>query len=155
MAPFMLLGCSDIWERKVPVDARSSLVQIDTRDDAGTTLRDLLSWAVSDIFQNRLNFDNVMETAQHKSLGRSIHLTSVGPADVGMLKRALAPVKITRLGSQKLLAENQSFARNDYRNAIAVVGMSCRTPGAQNVDELWELLMEGRDMHRQVTASTL
>lgn len=38
----------------------------------------------------------------------------------------------------------------DYSNAIAIIGMSCRVPGAQNIDQLWELLMEGRDMHREV-----
>ena len=32
-----------------------------------------------------------------------------------------------------------------HRGAIAVIGMSCRLPGAPNPDAFWELLREGRD----------
>src|SRR5512141_366683 len=31
------------------------------------------------------------------------------------------------------------------RGAIAVIGMSCRLPGAPNPDTFWQLLREGRD----------
>ncbi|KAK4214758.1 conidial yellow pigment biosynthesis polyketide synthase, partial [Rhypophila decipiens] len=34
--------------------------------------------------------------------------------------------------------------------AIAVVGASCRLPGANNLDELWRLLAAGTDCHREV-----
>jgi acyl transferase domain-containing protein len=33
----------------------------------------------------------------------------------------------------------------ELRDAIAVVGMSCRFPGANNLDEYWKLLVEGTD----------
>ena len=33
----------------------------------------------------------------------------------------------------------------DARGAIAVIGMSCRLPGAPNPDAYWELLRKGRD----------
>jgi acyl transferase domain-containing protein len=35
-------------------------------------------------------------------------------------------------------------------HAIAVVGVSCRLPGANNLDELWDLLSNGRDTHQEV-----
>ncbi|MCA9265688.1 MAG: hypothetical protein KDA60_17625, partial [Planctomycetales bacterium] len=31
------------------------------------------------------------------------------------------------------------------RTPIAIVGMSCRLPGADNLAEYWQLLVEGRD----------
>lgn len=33
---------------------------------------------------------------------------------------------------------------------IAVVGMSCKAPGASNLEEFWDLLCEGRSQHKQV-----
>ena len=41
--------------------------------------------------------------------------------------------------------------RSSYRDAdVAVVGMSCRIAGANNPDEFWQMLDEGRDMIREV-----
>ncbi|KAL3459999.1 hypothetical protein BJX64DRAFT_278756 [Aspergillus heterothallicus] len=42
---------------------------------------------------------------------------------------------------------------HDEGNKIAVVGMSCRLPGAEDVQQFWELLDAGRDMHRTVPAN--
>jgi acyl transferase domain-containing protein/NADPH:quinone reductase-like Zn-dependent oxidoreductase/SAM-dependent methyltransferase/acyl carrier protein len=35
---------------------------------------------------------------------------------------------------------------HDYKNAVAIVGISCRFPGANNMDEFWNLLIEGKDL---------
>ena len=43
--------------------------------------------------------------------------------------------------SPKVTAAHQHGAQE----AIAVVGMECRLPGAENVDTFWQLLQEGRD----------
>ncbi|KAK0713998.1 BcPKS16, polyketide synthase [Lasiosphaeria miniovina] len=37
-------------------------------------------------------------------------------------------------------------------NSVAVVGASCRLPGANNLDELWDLLVQGQDRHEEVKA---
>jgi acyl transferase domain-containing protein/acyl carrier protein/SAM-dependent methyltransferase len=34
--------------------------------------------------------------------------------------------------------------------AVAIVGASCRLPGANNMEELWQLISEGRDCHQEV-----
>ncbi|KAI4177502.1 MAG: hypothetical protein LQ343_000483 [Gyalolechia ehrenbergii] len=39
---------------------------------------------------------------------------------------------------------NQTVAHEYPLNAVAVVGMACRLPGANNVEELWDLLSSGR-----------
>ena len=42
-------------------------------------------------------------------------------------------------------------SRSSYRDEdIAVVGMSCRIAGANNPDEFWQMLDEGRDMVREI-----
>ncbi|MFF2751470.1 type I polyketide synthase [Kitasatospora sp. NPDC058048] len=40
----------------------------------------------------------------------------------------------------------------DDREAIAVVGMACRMPGAQDVEAFWQLLLDGRDAVTEVPA---
>ncbi|KAK8124195.1 hypothetical protein PG999_004113 [Apiospora kogelbergensis] len=35
-------------------------------------------------------------------------------------------------------------------DAIAIVGASCRLPGANNLEELWELIASGRDTHQEL-----
>ena len=35
-------------------------------------------------------------------------------------------------------------------DAVAIVGASCRLPGANNLDEYWQLISEGRDMHQEL-----
>lgn len=41
---------------------------------------------------------------------------------------------------------------HDAREPIAVVGIGCRAPGANNPDELWQLISEGRDAIQKVPA---
>ena len=36
---------------------------------------------------------------------------------------------------------------------IAIIGMACRFPGAASVEEYWQLLCEGRSMHREVPSA--
>ncbi|MNH88436.1 Polyketide synthase PksL [compost metagenome] len=45
---------------------------------------------------------------------------------------------------------NRSSVRGTQANDIAVVGLSCRFPGAENLDAFWELLSAGRSAIRQV-----
>ncbi|KAL4861374.1 hypothetical protein BDV12DRAFT_208059 [Aspergillus spectabilis] len=41
----------------------------------------------------------------------------------------------------------------DGESKIAVVGMSCRLPGAEDIQQFWELLEAGRDVHQTVPAN--
>jgi iturin family lipopeptide synthetase A len=40
---------------------------------------------------------------------------------------------------------------NTSNNKIAVVGMSCRFPGANNIDEYWNVLLSGENTIRHLT----
>jgi thioester reductase-like protein len=35
---------------------------------------------------------------------------------------------------------------DDYKNAVAIVGISCRFPGANNIEEFWDLLIDGKNL---------
>lgn len=48
---------------------------------------------------------------------------------------------------------SQEFATNE--NDIAVVGMACKVAGADDIDEFWDILCEGRSQHTEVPKSRL
>ena len=43
-------------------------------------------------------------------------------------------------------------ATADFRHAVAITGMACRFPGADDVGQLWQLLLDGRDAFGPVPA---
>lgn len=62
----------------------------------------------------------------------------------------LCPKDSNRFGDEPV---KLSKVQGNPCNQIAIVGMSCRVPGADDADELWKLLKEGRDMCEEVSAN--
>ncbi|KAF2847817.1 hypothetical protein T440DRAFT_537648 [Plenodomus tracheiphilus IPT5] len=64
----------------------------------------------------------------------------------------IVPQRLTPIisGHSELSRSSSTLQYND--NAIAVVGMACRFPGAEDLDEFWELLQSGRSMHERIPA---
>ena len=54
------------------------------------------------------------------------------------------PVSIPSDARPGIATEIPDHADLDGRNEIAIIGMAGRFPGAQNIAEFWELLMNGR-----------
>lgn len=71
----------------------------------------------------------------------------MSPADTVRLS-GVSPVKLALL-AQKARAESEQILRAD---PIAIVGMGCRFPGANNPDEFWNLLRDGVDAVSEVPA---
>jgi acyl transferase domain-containing protein/acyl carrier protein len=147
-----ILGVSDLWNRQTAPAVQSSLIlsSCNLSNAGDNTLRELLSVVITDILRQPLDLNLIVQRTQSQARGHAVRFVSIGPAHTGLFKRSLPVVETERFGSPKLPSADQVSTKHDYRDAIAVVGMACRTPGAQNVDELWELFLEGRDMHRQV-----
>lgn len=69
-------------------------------------------------------------------------------------------LQVTKDNMQSLIANAAQSTREDKSNgyqypesAIAIVGASCRLPGAKNLDELWDVVASGRSQHSEVSAS--
>ncbi|CAI6338010.1 unnamed protein product [Periconia digitata] len=60
--------------------------------------------------------------------------------------RSLPMVSVQRISSAESSLKMSSFPDT----AVAVVGASCRLPGANNMEELWTLISEGRDCHQPI-----
>ena len=115
------------------------------------SLREVLLRSVGDILQEPLDLEDDAQKIVSLTQGRDVHLTSIGPARISHLERALNPTAICRFGSRNLQSRNSVRGSADYEDSIAVVGMAGRFPDAQNVDELWKILIENRDLHQLVS----
>ena len=144
-----IIGHSDLFQRSVK--GYGSLLHPRLQDDSDVpSLRNLLLRAVHDILQKPLAIDDDIQQILKRTQGCEVHLITIGPARVSHLERALNPAEIYRLGSRRLSSNSSPNNFPDYEESIAVVGMAGRFPDAQNVDELWRILIEGRDVHRMV-----
>ncbi|MDP4908740.1 MAG: amino acid adenylation domain-containing protein [Burkholderiaceae bacterium] len=64
---------------------------------------------------------------------------------------ALSPLQKAYAAISKLRKKVDRL-EHDARESIAVVGIGCRAPGANNPEELWQLISEGRDAIQKVPA---
>ncbi|KAI1860396.1 uncharacterized protein JN550_011548 [Neoarthrinium moseri] len=58
-------------------------------------------------------------------------------------------MKIVHLADTKGKADRQS-GRISMENDIAVVGMSCKVPGANDLEEFWDLIAAARSQHQEI-----
>ena len=71
-------------------------------------------------------------------------------------KKQITPDEARKsLAELKNIAENASQSKNNVfdKNAIAIVGMSGRYPGAKDIYEYWDLLEEGKEGIREIPKS--
>ncbi|KAL8831168.1 MAG: hypothetical protein Q9191_001010 [Dirinaria sp. TL-2023a] len=92
--------------------------------------------------------DDDVQQILRRTQGRDLQLTSIGPARMSHLQRTLNPASVHRLGARKLQSQESHVRSPDFGKSIAIVGMAGRFPDAQNVEELWNVLIENRDLHR-------
>ena len=64
------------------------------------------------------------------------------PDELTLLKRALLEIK-------RMRSKLESIERS-RTEPIAVIGMGCRFPGAENIDEFWRMLSDGVDAVSEV-----
>ena len=117
-----IIGHSDSFMR--PVRAYGSLLNPKLQGDLDVpSLKNLLVRAVKDILQAPLDINDDTQQILGRLRGRDVQLTSVGPARIRHLERALIPIEIYRLGSRQLRYRDNPIDSSDCGESIAVVGM--------------------------------
>jgi len=92
--------------------------------------------------------------------GRRIHtLATFGIGDCvplspfHKLRLQVTKVDVQALTTKSLHKDRTNRAENDYsypRDAVAIIGASCRLPGANSLEELWDLICSGNSQHKEV-----
>ncbi len=117
---------------------------------------------VSDIFKEVLGVDQINPDDNFFDLGgHSMLLADLHAKLEPLTNRPLEIVDFFRFPSVRALVDHleeigagESFgdmnsgdciSTPSQNDSIAIIGMSCRFPGASNVDEFWQLLIEGKE----------
>lgn len=126
-----------------------------TADDALA----LFTQAIGDILRQPIQWPSIIKTiAEEFSMNSTTAIQIFGFDQCHLTEnlrtslQSTTATPITVKNIQGWISSTQAFeADNQSSNpAIAIVGMSGRFPGAPDVDELWELLIQGKDMHRKI-----
>ncbi|KAL6154158.1 Type I Iterative PKS [Exserohilum turcicum] len=129
-----------------------------TFSEADTALS-LFTEATQNILRYPIQFSTVAATiagSLSKQDAPSVQLLGFQDCDMTESLRVFAEtqtaksVTVQSLGDWSLPTQPLPFRSGSSDPAIAIVGMSGRFPGAPDVDHLWDLLIQGRNMYREI-----
>ena len=127
---------------------------------AATTMIGLLERVVADILVNPIDFNMILQECVSKMsmIEGECRVVPIGPTNAAS---TVVSALQTRTKTKTSLLDHQfrqsppgNLGTGSLRNSkIAIVGMSGRFPGGSDVEGLWEVLMKGLDMHKEVDAA--
>ncbi|EFQ28363.1 beta-ketoacyl synthase domain-containing protein [Colletotrichum graminicola M1.001] len=113
----------------------------------GETLYEFLRQALHDIFQEKLFPSKTLDSALHRSSGSKLSVHVFGPSNAGgFLEKCLA---VSGFKDAKVQL-SEIAETGEPQDAIAIVGMSGRFPGGDNLQAFWDILVQGKDLHKKV-----
>ncbi|KAF1952277.1 ketoacyl-synt-domain-containing protein [Byssothecium circinans] len=142
---------ADNFSQSVPIISSHS-----TGSAAGSTLAEAISTALTAVLLERMDIGNLVNSLGSQLRDRSTALLiPIASGAAPMLQQALKletniQIKIANLKTQPV----SDYIQNNSRARIAIVGSSGRFPGgADSNAAFWDLLVQGRDVHKVVPAS--
>ncbi|MCJ1320622.1 hypothetical protein MMC15_005962 [Xylographa vitiligo] len=124
---------------------------------AATTMIGLLERVVADILVNPIDFNMILQECVSKMsmIEGECRVVPIGPTNAAS---TVVSALQTRTKTKTSLLDHQfrqsppgNLGTGSLRNSkIAIVGMSGRFPGGSDAEGLWEVLMKGLDMHKEV-----
>ncbi|UKZ66519.1 Type I Iterative PKS [Trichoderma atroviride] len=147
-----VLGQSPVYE--LPIRDNVHVISTSTcQPFEGLTLGDVLTEALGDITCRMLNLAGVIDyiiSELHDT--EMVNLDPLGPkSQIDSFKKALENGGIN-FTTQSVQSDVRSGLR-DGSDLVAVVGMSARLPGSEDIDSFWEILQAGQKIESEVPAS--
>ena len=148
-SPEEILGSSPLLERQIKKNVRVMSTGSGT-PYAADSVGALLHQVVDDVLQNPLYWSKTLQSTVTELGKGEITLVTFGPSNIAnSVRRALETSGIKVVESDKASSPAAESAPNGWED-IAVVGMSCRLPGSNNLEDFWQVLETGQDLHKQV-----
>ena len=115
-------------------------------------LRELLRLMIDDIDQNLLDFTTTLKAVVSEfNASTDLDLIVVGPTTAASsIQSAFHGAGMKVNISQDAQPMPATFKSRGGSDLIAIVGMSGRFPGGDNVDEFWKILQDGQALHKKV-----
>jgi hypothetical protein len=116
-------------------------------------LHTLLYKMFLDVTQNTLRLTDTVQAVVSDLQGKGdVNLIVVGPtAHTSLVQNALqdADIKVMLTDHAESLPLTSNLRGGS--DLVAIVGMSGRFPGSENIQEFWETLQKGQDLHKKVS----
>lgn len=139
---------------QIPAPRRVIISASTGKRTEATTAADLFTEAVTDILRKPVQWTAITRAVASDSLlSQAIELAGFESSQAtkslqGAIESVGKPVAVQDL-AQWVSADTGSKPVQNTSN-IAIVGMSGRFPGAPDVEALWQVLVQGKDMHKRI-----
>ncbi|KAJ0329999.1 hypothetical protein COL5a_003829 [Colletotrichum fioriniae] len=124
-----------------------------TDDPSATyeTFGDLLRTAVSQSVSRPLDIVEVVaDMNKHLGSCRQVEIKVIGTSSHTSYLSTALKQKGRSISVQHEIGANQSSQQDRPSGRIAIVGMAGRGPGSNDLDEFWDVLMTGQDLHQEI-----
>lgn len=119
----------------------------------------LFTATIQDALRNPVQWSSIIKTVTDRFVTSNVPTVQLFGFEQSHATKALKffieanaakTVTVQNLESWASLSNSSKPENRTLNPAIAIVGMSGRFPGAPDVDQLWDLLIQGRNMHRKI-----
>lgn len=117
------------------------------------SLRSLLELAIDDILQSPLYWSKIIPTVVSIYRQSEIVLTAIGPTNVTKSLRGTLEKESIKVTETRVLSESSADNLDEDSEDVAIIGMACRYPGCETLEEFWDVLERGQDLHTKVCFS--
>ena len=147
-----IIGSSALLD--APIPSKAQIISSSTGTPfIAPDLRTLLYQMILDVTQNTLHLTNTVQAVVSSLKGKGdVELIVVGPtAHTSLVQSALQNADIKAILNSYAEAPLSACNLRGGSNKVAIVGMSGRFPGSENIHEFWETLKKGQDLHKKVS----
>ncbi|MCJ1403808.1 hypothetical protein MMC11_007031 [Xylographa trunciseda] len=140
----------------VPLTTNVSIISTSTcKPFLASNLRELLYLIIQDVTQNTLYMEGTIQALVSGVIGKGdVQLTAVGPTPhTTLVQRALQSSGVTSHSMGPPTTLQASEKTRGGSDLIAIVGMSGRFPGGNDISQFWETIKNGLDVHEQIPQS--
>ncbi|OCK77458.1 PKS16 protein [Lepidopterella palustris CBS 459.81] len=144
-----IISSCDLFDRPSRLDMR--IFSPNTgRPLIANSLRELLHLIIEDILQHVLHWPKLVEAITLELKDQEVDLKIFGPTNVASSLRRALEQKGNRIIDTHRHSQQTSKQSAVVPGAIAVIGMAGRFPGAESLEEFWDILERGKDLHKEV-----
>ena len=146
-----LLQCAEVQGDR-PIRKNVTLISTSSGDKYDSrSLHDVLEHIVGEIFQNPIIWTESLRKVKDDLRQRSVRVLGIGSTN--LTKALFQQLVQMGIAVKKDLqsAEEAGHSAHEDSRYVAVVGMAGRFPGGDNLEEFWETIDKGRDMHTKVS----